>query len=96
MAADPRFDLQGRVAIITGGGKGIGKVYAQEFARAGAKVVAADIDSDAAEAVAAGIVRHNGEALGLKSKSVRVLLFRARKRLAEVLKKHGMAPEGAR
>lgn len=41
---------------------------------------------------------HNeiGEALGLKSKSVRVLLFRARKRLAEVLKRHGMAPEGAR
>src|SRR5262245_1280161 len=67
MAADPRFDLQGRVAIITGGGKGIGKVYAQEFARAGAKVVAADIDGDAAEAVAASIVRHNGEALGLKA-----------------------------
>ena len=67
MAADPRFDLEGRVAIITGGGKGIGKVYAQEFARAGAKVVAADIDGDAAEAVAAGIVRHNGEALGLKT-----------------------------
>ncbi len=67
MAADARFDLEGRVAIITGGGKGIGKVYAQEFARAGAKVVAADIDGDAAEAVAAGIVRHNGEALGLKT-----------------------------
>ena len=41
---------------------------------------------------------HNeiGEALGLKSKSVRVLLFRARKRLAEILTKHGMGPEGAR
>jgi len=37
-----------------------------------------------------------GEALGLKSKSVRVLLFRARKKLAEILKKHGMAPEVAR
>jgi 3-oxoacyl-[acyl-carrier protein] reductase len=65
MPANPRFDLAGRVAIITGGGKGIGKVYAQEFARAGAKVVAADIDGAAADAVAQGIVRANGEALGL-------------------------------
>ncbi len=67
MPTNPRFDLQGRVAIITGGGKGIGKVYAQEFARAGAKVVAADIDGEAAEAVAQGIVRANGEAIGLKT-----------------------------
>jgi len=37
-----------------------------------------------------------GEALGLKSKSVRVLLFRARKKLGDVLRKHGMAPEAAR
>lgn len=33
------------------------------------------------------------EALGVKSKSVKVLLFRARRRLAEVLKKHGLAPK---
>jgi 3-oxoacyl-[acyl-carrier protein] reductase len=65
MAINPRFDLQGRAAIVTGGGKGIGKVYAQEFARAGAKVVAADIDG--AAAVAQGIVRANGEALGFKT-----------------------------
>lgn len=67
MPTNPRFDLEGRVAIITGGGKGIGKVYAQEFARAGAKVVAADIDGEAAEAVAEGIVRSNGEAVGLRT-----------------------------
>ena len=67
MPTNPRFDLEGRVAIITGGGKGIGKVYAQEFARAGAKVVTADIDGAAAEEVAAGIVRNNGEALGLRT-----------------------------
>jgi NAD(P)-dependent dehydrogenase (short-subunit alcohol dehydrogenase family) len=60
-----RFDLAGRVVIITGGGKGIGKVYAQEFARAGAKVVAADIDGEAAESVARGIVANNGDAFGL-------------------------------
>jgi len=67
MSSNPRFDLEGRVAVITGGGKGIGKVYAQEFARAGAEVVAADIDGEAAEAVAQGIVRANGEAIGLQT-----------------------------
>ena len=65
MADNQRFDLAGRIAIVTGGGKGIGKVYAQEFARAGAKVVTADIDGAAAQAVAQAIVSGNGEAIGL-------------------------------
>lgn len=65
MPTNSRFDLEGRVAVITGGGKGIGKVYAQEFARAGAKIVAADTDGTAAEAVAKGIVAANGEAIGI-------------------------------
>jgi RNA polymerase sigma-70 factor (ECF subfamily) len=34
-----------------------------------------------------------GDALGVKAKSVKVLLFRARKRLAELLTKKGLAPE---
>lgn len=36
------------------------------------------------------------EALGLQSKSVRVLLFRARKHLGELMAKHGMGPEALR
>jgi 3-oxoacyl-[acyl-carrier protein] reductase len=60
-----RFDLTGRVIIVTGGGKGIGKIYAREFARAGARVVTADIDGAAAEAVAADIVAQGGEAFPL-------------------------------
>jgi 3-oxoacyl-[acyl-carrier protein] reductase len=60
-----RFDLQDRVVVITGGGKGIGKVYAQELARVGARVVAADIDGEAAKSVAAAIAADGGEALGL-------------------------------
>jgi 3-oxoacyl-[acyl-carrier protein] reductase len=64
-AINPRFDLAGRVVVITGGGKGIGKVYAQEFARAGARVIAADIDGEAAKAVGVAIGAEGGEALGL-------------------------------
>jgi 3-oxoacyl-[acyl-carrier protein] reductase len=62
-----RFDLAGRVAIITGGGKGIGKVYAREFARAGAHVVAADIDHEAAESVVTEIIADGGKAIGLRT-----------------------------
>lgn len=37
-----------------------------------------------------------GEALGVKAKSVRVLLFRARKRLSELLARRGLGPEALR
>ncbi len=63
--ANDRFELAGRVVIITGGGKGIGKVYAREFARAGAHVVAADIDGEAAGSVASEITAEGGTALAL-------------------------------
>ena len=67
MTVSSRFDLTGRVVIVTGGGKGIGKVYSQEFARAGAKVVAADIDGPAAEEVAKAIKAEGNEAIGLRT-----------------------------
>ena len=65
-AALERFDLRGKSVIITGGGKGIGKVYAREFAHAGARVLAADIDGAGAEAVAAEIVAEGYEAIGMR------------------------------
>ena len=37
-----------------------------------------------------------GDALNVKTKSVKVMLFRARKRLGELLTKKGLAPQGAR
>jgi 3-oxoacyl-[acyl-carrier protein] reductase len=65
MAVNERFDFTGRSVLITGGGKGLGKVYVEEFAKAGAHVVAADIDVQAAEAVASSLQGSGLSALGL-------------------------------
>ena len=56
------MELEGRVAIVTGGGGGIGAATAQTFARAGARVVVADISAEAAEKTANEIVGDGGEA----------------------------------
>ena len=44
--------LEGKTAIVTGGGIGLGRAYARALAAEGARVVVADIDEPAAEAVA--------------------------------------------
>jgi 3-oxoacyl-[acyl-carrier protein] reductase len=59
--------LEGRVAIVTGGGHGIGKAYAQRLAEEGAKIVIAEIDGPAAERLAAELQRAGFEALGLRT-----------------------------
>ena len=48
-------DLRGRTALVTGGASGIGAACAREFASAGARVTVADVDREAAEALAAEI-----------------------------------------
>lgn len=59
--------LEGRVAIVTGGGHGIGKAYALRLAEEGAKVVIAELDEAAAHAVAAELNEQGQQALGIRT-----------------------------
>jgi NAD(P)-dependent dehydrogenase (short-subunit alcohol dehydrogenase family) len=56
------FDLTGKVAVITGSSRGIGRASAELLAKLGAKVVISSRKADACEEVAAGIRKDGGDA----------------------------------
>ncbi len=56
--------LEGKVAIVTGGGSGIGRTSCEIFAREGAAVVVADLDAGRAKETAEAIRAAGGRALG--------------------------------
>lgn len=57
------FRLDRKVAVVTGAGAGIGKAIAELFASAGAAVVVSDLDGDAAQSVAGGILDTGADAI---------------------------------
>jgi len=57
--------LEGKIAIITGAGRGIGRAAAELFAQHGAKVVASDIDPQPSEEAVRAIQAAGGEAISV-------------------------------
>ncbi|WP_327044612.1 SDR family oxidoreductase [Microbispora sp. NBC_01189] len=56
------MDLSGKVAVVTGAGRGLGRAYAEALAAAGAAVVVNDVDGDSAARVVDGITAEGGRA----------------------------------
>ena len=57
------MDLTGKVAVVTGSGRGLGLAYATELARRGAAVVVNDVDAEVADTAVLGITEAGGTAV---------------------------------
>lgn len=64
---DKLFNLEGKVAVITGGGGVLAATIGKGMANAGMKVVFLDIKEEAAKSAASKIIKVGGEAIGLKT-----------------------------
>src|SRR5512146_1072629 len=81
--------MHGKVAIVTGGAKGIGRHAAQTLAKAGAKIVLADADVERMHKTLAEIKQINGETLAVPTdvrdeKDVRRLVHEAIDRFGQI------------
>ena len=66
MSIKEKYDLSGKVAIITGAGDGIGKASALKLAEAGAYVVCSDLNEEKANLTAEEAKKFGVEAIGVK------------------------------
>ncbi|HEX7561423.1 MAG TPA: SDR family NAD(P)-dependent oxidoreductase, partial [Candidatus Humimicrobiaceae bacterium] len=81
------FDLTGKVAVVTGGGRGIGKSLAMALAREGADVAIVDINKENAD-----ITSEEIKSLGRRSISIKTDLSKkdeVQAMFKEVMKKFG-------
>jgi NAD(P)-dependent dehydrogenase (short-subunit alcohol dehydrogenase family) len=60
-------DLDGKVAVITGGGSGIGFATAHKLAAAGMKLVLADLESEVLEAAVSGLAETGADVIGVEA-----------------------------
>lgn len=61
------MDFNGKVALVTGGGSGIGRAVVLKLTQLGAKIAIADINEEAASRVAGEVKESGGEALVVKT-----------------------------
>lgn len=80
--------LEGRVAVITAAGSGMGRAGALAFAREGAHVIATDIDGDAVEETARAVREEGGSAIGRVVDAAQVPALR--QLFEEVERDHGV------
>jgi len=71
--------IESKIAIVTGGGGGIGGAIVRRFAREGAKLAVADIDPESAKAVASELISQGSDAIPIvadvtKKPSVRAMM----------------------
>jgi NAD(P)-dependent dehydrogenase (short-subunit alcohol dehydrogenase family) len=93
--------LKGRVALVTGGGQGVGRAICRELAAEGVKVVVNDLFPERAEAVAAEIRAAGGEAVAApaditSSEQVERMVARGREALGPIgilVNNAGVTPE---
>jgi NAD(P)-dependent dehydrogenase (short-subunit alcohol dehydrogenase family) len=62
-----QYSFEGKVALVTGGGSGIGEACSLTFAQGGAKVVVVDLDVENGKRVVAAIKQSGGDALFVKA-----------------------------